>query len=64
MKEAELLNYLYVAQIDGDTVVAVSMLKKSGFVKTDNQVIIRSLDESLLGKRYNSESETFEAKEG
>lgn len=64
MKEAELLNYLYVAQIDGDTVVAVSMLRKSGFVKTDNQVIIRSLDESLLGKRYNSESETFEAKEG
>jgi hypothetical protein len=64
LKEAELLNYLYVAQIDGDTVVAVSMLKKSGFVKTDNQVIIRSLDESLLGKRYNSESETFEAKEG
>lgn len=58
------MNYLYVAQIDGDTVVAVSMLKKSGFVKTDNQVIIRSLDESLLGKRYNSESETFEAKEG
>ncbi len=58
------MDCLYVAQIENDIVVAVSMLKKSGFVKADNQVLIRSLDESLLGKRYNSESETFEAKEG
>lgn len=58
------MDYLFVAQLEIDTVIAVSMLKKSGFVKADNQVIIRSLDESLLGKRYNSESETFEAKEG
>lgn len=58
------MDYLYVAQLEGDTVIAVSMLKKSGFEKSENQVIIRSLDESLLGKRYDSENGTFEAKEG
>ncbi len=53
------LNYVYVAQLEGDTVVAVSMLKKAGFEQQANQVLIASLDESLLGRKYDVESEQF-----
>lgn len=56
------MQYVYVAQLDGDKVVAVSMLKKSGFEKAPNQVVVPSFDESLLGQLYDAESGTF--KEG
>lgn len=55
------MNYVYVAQLDGETCVAVSMLKKEGFEQQANQVLIASLDESLLGKQYDAESGQFNA---
>jgi hypothetical protein len=53
------MDYIYIAQLNGATVIGVSMLKKSGFVKADNQIVIASLDESLLGKIYDAETGTF-----
>jgi hypothetical protein len=53
------MDYIFIAQLENTTVVGVSMLKKSGFVKTDNQIVIGSLDESLLGKIYDAETGTF-----
>lgn len=55
------LEYIYVAQLDDTKVIGVSMLKKENFKQNEHQVIIKSFDESLLGKQYDVESNTFTA---
>jgi hypothetical protein len=53
------MQYLYVAQIEAGRVIGVSMLKKENFGQKENQIIIESLDESLLGLQYDSETNAF-----
>lgn len=53
------MQYVYVAQLEAGRAIGVSMLKKENFEQKENQIIIESLDESLLGLQYDSETNTF-----
>jgi hypothetical protein len=53
------MQYVYVAQLEAGRVIGVSMLKKENFEQKENQIIIESLNESLLGLQYDSKTNTF-----
>jgi hypothetical protein len=53
------MQYVYVAQLEAGRVIGVSMLKKENFEQKENQIIIESLDESLLAMQYDSETNSF-----
>lgn len=55
------MEYVYVAQLEAGRVIGVSMLKKEKFEKKEQQVMIQSFDESLLGKLYDPETNLFTA---
>lgn len=53
------MQYIFIAQLEQDRVVGVSMLKKQGFTPTPQTIEIGSLDESLLGKKYDRTTGQF-----
>ena len=53
------MDYVIVAQLEGNRVNGVSQLKREGYVPSDLLVELESMDESLLGWTYERESGTF-----
>lgn len=53
------MDVIYVAQLQDGQVVGVSQLKRDGFVRNTNLIVVEMYDESLLGKLYDREKKQF-----